>query len=92
MKINRLEKRIERLQADNERLRNEKQELLAQIAEYKDKEVLLDETIAEYQRLVTSVKKSQEYYSLLLSKLREYDGKMTRKYKKAVNAAIKYAE
>ena len=92
MKIDRLERKVERLQTENERLSNEKKELQAQIAEYKDKEKLLDETVLEYQRLVESVKKSQEYYSLLLSKLREYDGKMTRKYKKAVNTAIKYAE
>jgi cell division septum initiation protein DivIVA len=92
MKTERLERRIERLKAENEKLRQENERLKEAAPHYAEKEKLLDETMAEYQALIASLKKSREYYKVLIHKLREYDGKMERKYNKAVNSLIKEAK
>ena len=89
MKIARLERKIERLKAENEKLKEENAKLKEAVPHYAEKEKLLDETMAEYQALIASLKKSKEYYKTLIHKLREYDGKMERKYNKAVNTLIK---
>lgn len=84
-----LEHKIERLKAENEELKKENQSLQSMFEIYKEKQELLDDTIAEYERLRTSLKKSQELYQDLIQKLREYDSKMKKKYKNAVNDLIK---
>ena len=84
-----LEHKIERLKAENEELKKENQSLQSMFEIYREKQELLDDTIAEYERLRTSLKKSQELYQDLIQKLREYDSKMKKKYKNAVNDLIK---
>ena len=92
MKEDRLQRKIDRLKAENEELKKERDKFSDLIFRYEEKEKVLDATMVEYQMLVASLRKSKEQYNMLIKKLRQYDGKMERKYGKAVNELIKNIE
>jgi len=89
MKTERLERKIEKLKEENTALKEEIQKLREFAVIYEEKEKVLDRTIDEYTGLVQELLQTRQQYKELLSKLRQYDGKMMRKYNKAVNEVIK---
>lgn len=89
MKTERLERKIEKLKEENASLKQENQKLREFAVIYEEKEKVLDRTIDEYTGLVQELLQARQQYKELLGKLRQYDGKMMRKYNKAVNGIIK---
>ena len=89
MKIERLEKRITRLKEENSSLK-------AEIKKYQEREkyneerlALADRTIEEYNGMISDLKEYRDQYQLIIRKLRQYDGKMMRRYGKAVSELTK---
>lgn len=89
MKVDRLERKIERLKSENERLRAEKKKLQDEVNMFKEKEQLIEDTQAEYNAMLSSLKETTEQYKLLIGKLRQYDSKIMRKYNKGTNTLLR---
>ena len=88
MNEDRLQRKILRLKEENAELKKEQDKFRELIFRYEEKEKLLDATMQEYQMLVVSLRQTKEQYDKLLKKLRAYDGKIERKYNKAVKNII----
>lgn len=78
-----LQKMIDRLQLDNQELKNENKQLQEQLDveknKYLEKENLLDKSILEYQKLIEENKKIKESSLKELSILKRLKGKYNKK-------------
>lgn len=92
MNEERLQRKISRLKEENELLKQEQYKFRELINRYEEKEKVLDATMQEYQILIVGLRKSKEQYDTLLKKLRMYDGKIEKKYSKAVKSLIDKAD
>ena len=88
-KIQVLQKMVDRLQLDNQELKNENKEFQKQLEveknRYLEKEKLLDNSILEYQKLIEENKKIKDNNLKELSKLKQ----LKEKYDKKINKVIR---
>ena len=87
-KIQVLQKMIDRLQLDNQELKNENKQLQEQLDveknRYLEKENLLDKSIKEYQKLIEENKKIKESSLKELSTLKKLKNKYDKKMDKII--------
>ena len=86
-KIERLEAKIEKLQADNDRLLNEARTVDRLKRQYETKMRLAEKVQLEYAKLVVDLEKDREAYKSLMQELRSSVRKVGGTYKKAFKEA-----
>lgn len=89
-KIQILQKMIDRLQLDNQELKNENKQLQEQIEaarnRYAEKQDLLDNTIMEYQKLIEENKKIREHNIREFNNLKQLKEKYNTKLNKIIRS------
>ncbi len=86
-RIERLEAKIEKLQADNDRLLNEARTVDRLKRQYETKMRLAEKVQLEYAKLVVDLEKDREAYKSLMQELRSSVRKVDGTYKKAFKEA-----